>query len=210
MDEGLDVNIDTCAESATADLPVSESMDTVTEPITDIPVEDSTIESLNEAESSLSGQEMAELHNEAEALEIEPLVEGNNDDYFEIKGENSHSLGERIGAGLLAAGAPFAAGIESASQVQNIEPFGAPTEIRVDSPYEIKTPEQILEEFIEQSNLSKPSPLQTAGELAGNYLDVAEGIAEGQRLRDNTENTGELSTAFRKPEYNEFSEIEKG
>jgi len=209
MDEGLDEGVDISVDNTTADLPVSESMDTVVEQIADIPVEESA-DSLNETESALSGQELAELQNEAEALQIEPLAEESNDDYFEIRGDNSHNLGERIGAGLLAVGAPFAAGIESASHVQNIEPFGAPTEIRVESPYEIKTPEQILEEFIEQSDLSKPSPLQTAGELAGNYLDVAEGIAEGQRLRDNAENTNELSTTLRKPEYNEVSDIDKG
>ena len=189
---------------------MDEGFNESVESVADIPVEDSAMESLNEAETSLSGQELAELQNEATALEIEPLAEENNDEYFEIRGENSHSLGERIGAGLLAVGAPFAAGIESAAQVQNIEPFGAPTEIRADAPYEIKTPEQVLEEFIEQSDLSKPSPLQAAGELAGNYLDVVEGIAEGQRLRDNVEDIGELSTALCKPEHDELSDIEKG
>jgi len=189
---------------------MDEGFDESVESVADIPVEDSAMESLSEAEPSLSGQELAELQSEAEALEIEPFVEENNDDYFEIRGENSHGLGERIGAGLLAVSAPFAAGIESAAQVQPMEPFGAPTEIHADSPYEIKTPEQVLEEFIEQSDISKPSPLQAAGELAGDYLDVVGGIADGQGLRDNAEEVGELSTALRKPEHDGLSDTEKG
>ena len=54
MDEGLDVNIESTV---------------------DIPVEDTAMESLNEAEPSLSEQELAELQNEAATLEIEPLDE---------------------------------------------------------------------------------------------------------------------------------------
>ena len=183
---------------------MDEGFDESVEPITDIPVEESA-DSLDETEQPISESEMAELQSEADALAIEPFAEENNDDYFEIKGENSHSLGGRIVAGILAGGAPFAAGIESAAPVQNMEQFGAPTEIRIDAPNEIKTPEQVLEEFN-----NKPSPLQTAGELAGDYLDVAGGIAEGWRIRDNAENTGEISTALREPEHDGLSDTDKG
>jgi len=206
MDEDIDVGIEPGVDTSAAD-------SVNVEPLADIPVEEApidTMDSLNETEPPISEPELAELQSEAAALAIEPLDEESNSDYFELEGGNSHSLGERIGAGLGAAVAPFAAGIETADQVRNTEPFGAPTEIRMESPHDIKTPEQVLEEFIEQSDMSKPSPLQPAGELAGDFLDAAEGVAEGQRLRDNAEDIDELSTALRKPEYGESSDVEKG
>jgi len=54
---------------------MDEGLDESVESVVDIPVEDSAMESLNEAEPSLSGQELAELQNETTALEIEPLDE---------------------------------------------------------------------------------------------------------------------------------------
>jgi len=192
MDEDLDTSIDVGTGS---DLPVSESIDI--EPLADIPVEESaidTMDSLNDIEPPISEQEMSELQNEAEALAIEPLDEERNDDYFEIQGENTHNLGERIGAGALAFGALLAPGIKSAPQVRNLEPFGAPTGIYTEAPH------------VKQPDAYKPSPWQTAGELAGNYLDITGAIADGWRLRDNAENVGELSTALRKPDYEESSD----
>jgi tRNA A37 threonylcarbamoyltransferase TsaD len=42
------------------------------------------------------------------------------------------------------------------------------------------------------------------------HLDIAGGVAESQRLRDNIEDAGEQSTILRKLEYGEFCDIEKG
>jgi len=172
MDEGLDVSVESSENnldvSADSDLPTSESVD------------------------------IAELQNEAAALDIEPLVEENNNDYFEIEGETSHSLGERIAAGALALGAPFAAGIESAAHAENTN-TGISHDIPAiyeESPHPFQTLEQAAEQFAAQQGFSivsegtaetQPSALQTAGELAGTFQDIAQAVAEGQRLRDNAE-----------------------
>jgi len=201
MDEDIDVSADSGTDSSATD-----SINV--EPIVDIPVEESAMD-LNEAEPPLSEPELAELQNEAAALEIEPLAEESNSDYFEIKGENSHSLGERIAAGMLAAGMPFAYGIKTAAETQNMEPFGAPTEIRMEMPPDAKTPGQEVEAFLQeyggQPDVSKPNPLQTADELAGIYMDVAELV--GTKLGGNLDG-GEQNTAPCKPEYEESSDIE--
>jgi len=58
---------------------MDEDLDVSIEPLADIPVEETSmetaIESLNETEQPISEPELAELQNEAAALEIEPLVE---------------------------------------------------------------------------------------------------------------------------------------
>jgi len=68
MDEDIDVSADSGTDSSAAD-----SINV--EPIADIPVEESAMD-LNQAEPPLSEPELAELQNEAAALEIEPLDEG--------------------------------------------------------------------------------------------------------------------------------------
>jgi len=82
MDECFDdVSIDTGASDSLDigtdfDLPASESLDIDVEPFVDIPVEESFIDSFTDIEPPISEPELAELENEAAALEIEPLDDG--------------------------------------------------------------------------------------------------------------------------------------
>ncbi|MDR1859154.1 MAG: hypothetical protein LBQ69_06750 [Treponema sp.] len=218
MDEGFDASTgtDSLDVETSSDVPASESMDISIEPLADIPVEESATDSLNDTEPPISEQEMSELQNEAASLEIEPLDDGNNDDYFEIEGENTHSLGERIAAGAFALGAPFAAGVEAAAQAENIN-TGIPNDVpaiyaETDA---LQTPEQVIEQYQQDgwvisdgTKESQPSALQTAGELAGNYLDIAEAVAEGGRREGEAEGIKELTSALRKPEQSEFEDTE--
>jgi len=80
MSDSFDVGADSCSVSLAADtssdLPISESLDTNIEPPADIPVEESAADSHNDIGQPISEPELAELHNEAAALEIESLDEG--------------------------------------------------------------------------------------------------------------------------------------
>jgi len=85
MDEGLDSSTDTGIDSGVADIAdvgvdsdvsTSESTDIGIESLADIPIEEATLDSLNEAEPPISEQELTELQGEADALDIEPLDEG--------------------------------------------------------------------------------------------------------------------------------------
>jgi hypothetical protein len=80
MAEDFDVNVDSGSTdsmdvSTGSDLTVSESTDIAVEPIADINVEELSMDSLNETELPISEPELAELQDEAAALEIQPLDE---------------------------------------------------------------------------------------------------------------------------------------
>jgi hypothetical protein len=103
MDEGLE-------ENASSDLPASDSTDINVEPLVEIPVEEAAMDSLNETEQPIPEQEMAELQNEAEALEIEPYEPSafENIATAAMSNVNSPSIGARIIGSL--AGDPVSSG----------------------------------------------------------------------------------------------------
>jgi len=108
MDEGFDNSTDASVDTdvddsvdvvVSSDLPASERADINSEPLADVPVEEITMDSLNDLEPPISDQEMSELQNGAEALEIQPFDDVidlgyNYDDAIqaanEIAGEQSY------------------------------------------------------------------------------------------------------------------------
>ena len=77
MDEGFDGGADTSVDitvDTNVDTSVETSLSEGIEPVADIPVEEPVIS--EEIETPIHEQELSELRNEAEALEIQPLDDG--------------------------------------------------------------------------------------------------------------------------------------
>ena len=118
------------------------------------------------------------------------------------------SAGTRIAAGIGAAGAAVGGAVAPLNNYDNIDRNVGENEIPAyhqESPYEQKTPEQAAEQSASEQGFkisnpqenAQPSTPQKIGELGKEVENTAGAAADGQKLKDNAEETGELNNALR-------------
>lgn len=142
--------------------------------------------------------EIAELlKKSADALEEQGVHQGH------AVPMSKHGLWKRLGAGV-AAGAAAAAGVGmSIKPPENMSEYGvnnnSPAAHEV-SPYEIKTPEQVAEEH--------GFTTKNIADLSENVHNIAEGLAEGTKRKNEAEEIKGLNNALREPEQGEYRDTE--
>ena len=123
--------------------------------------------------------------------------------------------GQRIAAGIGAAGAAAGGAVAPLNQDDNIDRNVAANEIPAyyqESPYEHKAPEQAAEQTASEQGFTisnpqekpQPSTQQKVGELGEEMQNAAGAAADGQKLKNNAEETGEMDNALRGPEQGEY------
>ena len=131
------------------------------------------------------------------------------------------STGARIAAGIGAAGAAAGGAVAPLGQYDNIDRNVAANETPAyyqESPYEHKTPEQAAEQAASKQGFaisnpqekSQPDTLQKAGEPGEETQNAAGAAADGQKHKNNAEETGELNNALREPEQGEYRNTDNG
>jgi hypothetical protein len=112
---------------------------------------------------------------------------------------------------LAGVAAPFVAvapAISSAAQVENMNRYAIANEVPAipeEFSYPLETPEQIAEQMVAQHGFRIVS--DAMGELAKTVQEVGEAFVDGQKLKENAQEVGEIINALRGMEQGENRDV---